>query len=55
MTPAMLARLKEMGFRSVVIVDPGVKIEKGYAPYEEGLKQHLFARYPDGREETPSG
>ena len=45
----MLARLKDAGFRGVVIVDPGVKAEKGYAPYEEGLERGLFVKYPDGQ------
>jgi len=45
----MLAKLKELGFRTAVIVDPGIKIEAGYRPYEEGLKKDHFARYPDGQ------
>ncbi len=44
----MLAKLKEQGFKVVVIVDPGVKIEKGYHVMEEGLKEDIFLKYPDG-------
>lgn len=45
--PAMLSTLKGMGFHTVVIVDPGIKVEKGYAQYEEGVKDSLFLTYPD--------
>ncbi|MBN7811893.1 DUF4968 domain-containing protein [Algoriphagus sp. H41] len=46
---AMIARLKEKGFKVVVIMDPGIKTETGYLPYEEGLEQDLLVRYPDGK------
>jgi alpha-glucosidase len=49
---AMLSKLDEMGFRNVVIIDPGVKVEKGYAAYEDGLKNDVFAKYPDGTNYT---
>ncbi|WP_051286930.1 glycoside hydrolase family 31 protein [Algoriphagus mannitolivorans] len=45
---AMISRLKEKGFRVVVIMDPGIKTEKGYLPYTEGLDKDLFIKYPDG-------
>lgn len=45
---AMISRLKEKGFRVVVIMDPGIKTEKGYLPYTEGLEKDLFVKYPDG-------
>ncbi|MFD2037448.1 TIM-barrel domain-containing protein [Belliella marina] len=45
---AMISRLKEKGFKVVVIMDPGIKTEKGYLPYEEGLQKDLFVKYPDG-------
>jgi len=46
---AMISRLKEKGFKVVVIMDPGIKTEKGYLPYEEGLENGLFVNYPDGK------
>lgn len=46
---AMMQQLKGMGFDMVTIIDPGIKIEKGYKAFEEGVKQELFAKYPDGR------
>ncbi|OOG77088.1 glycoside hydrolase family 31 protein [Algoriphagus sp. A40] len=46
---AMISRLKEKGFKVVVIMDPGIKSQKGYLPYTEGLKEDLFVKYPDGK------
>ena len=43
----MLAELKEMGFRVVVILDPGIKIEEGYEAYESGKGENVFITYPD--------
>ena len=44
----MLEKLKSMGFKVVVIMDPGVKVEEGYKPYDEGKAKDLFIKYPDG-------
>ncbi|MBI3234241.1 MAG: glycoside hydrolase family 31, partial [Bacteroidetes bacterium] len=44
--------LKAMGFHLVVIVDPGIKKEKGYSAYEDGLKNDVFLKYPDGTNYT---
>ncbi len=41
--------LRNMGIHTVVIVDPGIKIEKGYRVYEEGKKNNYFLKYPDGK------
>jgi alpha-glucosidase len=46
---AMMTQLKNMNFDLVTIIDPGIKVEKGYKAYEEGVAQNHFARYPDGR------
>ena len=46
---AMIARLKEKGFKVVVILDPGIKTEASYSPFQEGLEQGLFVNYPDGQ------
>jgi alpha-glucosidase (family GH31 glycosyl hydrolase) len=34
----------------VVIVDPGIKVEKGYKPYDEGIKKNLFIKRADGED-----
>ncbi len=44
----MMDKLKAMGFHLVTIVDPGIKVEKGYKQYEEGVKNDYFATYPNG-------
>lgn len=46
----LISKLKEKGFRVVVILDPGIKTESGYTPYEEGKSQGLYVNYPDGKE-----
>ncbi|MFM8349290.1 MAG: TIM-barrel domain-containing protein, partial [Bacteroidota bacterium] len=43
----MIADLKQDGFNVVVMCDPGIKVEHGYPPYDEGLKDDLFIKYPD--------
>lgn len=42
--------LKGMGFHLAVIVDPGLKVEKGYSAYDEGIKNKYFLSYPNGEE-----
>lgn len=44
----LTADLEKDGFKTVVIVDPGVKREKGYEPCEDGVKNDVFVKYPDG-------
>ncbi|QNK62348.1 DUF4968 domain-containing protein [Pedobacter sp. PAMC26386] len=44
---AMNKKLADMGFTTTVIVDPGIKVEKGYQAYESGLKENIFIKYPD--------
>ncbi len=44
---SMIRKLKDSGFHLVTIVDPGIKVEKGYPAYEEGIKNDLFIKYPD--------
>ncbi len=41
-------QLNTMGFKTTVIVDPGIKVEKGYKVYESGLKENIFLKYSDG-------
>lgn len=44
----MLADLRDLGFRVVAILDPGIRTEPGYRPYETGIKGDHFVRYADG-------
>lgn len=45
---ALLADLKKQGIKAVTILDPGVKVEKDYPMYEEGIENGFFAKSPDG-------
>ncbi len=47
-----LGKLKAMNVHTTVIVDPGIKVEKGYKAYEEGVKENYFIKYPDGQDYT---
>jgi len=46
--PELLKELKGKGFRTVTIVDPGVKLDPGYAVYDSGLKDDVFCKTPEG-------
>ncbi|OPJ62185.1 glycoside hydrolase family 31 protein [Clostridium chromiireducens] len=39
----MIKKLNSMGFKVVTIIDPGVKVDKGYKIYDDGLKNGYFA------------
>jgi len=45
----MLSEMKLMGFRNVVIIDPGIKVEKNYKAYDDGVNNNMFVKYPDGK------
>ncbi|GFN22934.1 glycoside hydrolase family 31 protein [Thermanaeromonas sp. C210] len=44
----MAETLKGMGFRVVAIVDPGVKVDKDYSVFREGLKRGYFVTDENG-------
>ncbi|RFS23497.1 DUF4968 domain-containing protein [Chitinophaga silvatica] len=41
--------LNKLGYKLTVIVDPGIKVEEGYAAYESGKQSDIFIKYNDGR------
>lgn len=43
----MAKKLNALGFKLTVIVDPGIKVEKGAVAYESGVKDDVFIKYPD--------
>jgi alpha-glucosidase len=45
---AMIERLAESGIRVVTIVDPGVKAERGFDIFDEGMKRGVFCLRDDG-------
>lgn len=45
----MIDKLHKMGFKVVTIIDPGVKVDKGYDVYKEGIEKGYFTKNKDGR------
>ncbi|MCS7222530.1 MAG: glycoside hydrolase family 31 protein [Anaerolineae bacterium] len=44
----LIADLRAQGFRTVTIVDPGVKVDEQYDVYREGVAHGYFCKKPDG-------
>ena len=44
----MTDSLRSMGFRTTVIVDPGIKIAPDAVAYQKGLKADAYLKYPNG-------
>jgi alpha-glucosidase len=45
----LLSDLSAMGFATVAIFDPGIKVDPGYGAYDSGVRTGIFAKLPDGR------
>lgn len=45
----MISDLAKDGFKFVVIVDPGIKVDSAYAAYQTGASRDIFLKYPDGK------
>ena len=45
---AIIKEIAEDGFKVVCIIDPGVKLDPGYAKYDEGIANDYFAKTPEG-------
>lgn len=44
----LIASLEKQGFKTVVIVDPGIKVDTEYHVFKEGLEENYFCRRADG-------
>ena len=44
----MIAELNEDGFKTVVMIDPGIKIDKDYWVYQEAMENDYFCKRGDG-------
>ncbi|MEM9685612.1 MAG: glycoside hydrolase family 31 protein [Bacteroidota bacterium] len=44
----MVADLEEDGFKTVVIIDPGIKIDKDYWVYQQAIENDYFCKRADG-------
>lgn len=45
---SLMQTLKDLGFHTVIMCDPGIKVEPGYEAYDDGVKKDIFLKYPDG-------
>jgi alpha-glucosidase len=46
----MHADLKAQGFRTVIIIDPGIKVDPNYSVYTDGQKGGYFHKDASGKE-----
>lgn len=44
----MVADLKDQGYKTIVIIDPGIKIDKDYDVFNQGLEKDVYCRRADG-------
>ncbi|MGA0233446.1 MAG: TIM-barrel domain-containing protein, partial [Saprospiraceae bacterium] len=44
----MIDQLNDIGFKTMVIIDPGIKVDKNYPIFTEALEKGYFCRRPDG-------
>lgn len=44
----MIADLKADGFKTVLIIDPGIKRDENYSTYTDGVKNNIFVKNADG-------
>lgn len=44
----MVKELADDGFKTIVIIDPGIKIDKNYSVYNEGVENDYFCKRADG-------
>jgi len=44
----MVKELAEDGFKTIAIIDPGIKFDKDYSIFQEGLKNDYFCKRADG-------
>jgi len=44
----LIEDLSEKGFQTVVMIDPGIRVDKDYHVYKEGMEQDFFCRRTNG-------
>ncbi|MFN8438195.1 MAG: glycoside hydrolase family 31 protein [Cytophagales bacterium] len=44
----MMADLKNKGFKTVVIIDPGIKVDTNYSVWKDGWEKDMFCKRSDG-------
>lgn len=46
----LIADLREQGIRTVLIIDPGIKVDEKYHAYRDGVEKGMFVKTADGKE-----
>jgi alpha-glucosidase len=46
----LVSDLQSDGFQTVLIIDPGIKVDPNYKAYADGKRQGIFVKNPDGSE-----
>ncbi len=44
----MISDLKADGFQTVLIIDPGIKVDPNFSVFNDGKQQNIFVKNPDG-------
>ncbi len=44
----MISELKDQGFKTVCIIDPGIKVDKNYSIWKDGFEKGMFCKRTDG-------
>ncbi|MDX1673014.1 MAG: glycoside hydrolase family 31 protein, partial [Balneolaceae bacterium] len=45
---SLISDLKKQGFQTILMIDPGIKIDEDYHVYKSGMENGHFCRRPDG-------
>ena len=48
--PKLISDLKSQGFQTVLIIDPGIKVDDNYSVYKDGQRTGIFMKNNDGSE-----
>ena len=48
--PKLISDLKKDGIQTVLIIDPGIKVDENSTVYKDGQKNRIFVKNPDGTE-----
>ncbi len=46
----LIADLRAQGIRTIVIIDPGIKVDENYYVYKDGVEKDVFVKTVDGKE-----
>ena len=48
--PKLISDLKKNGFQTVLIIDPGIKVDENFSVYKDGQRSGIFMKNADGTE-----